>query len=493
MDDIMLCPACGKELPKESSFCPYCMTKFTLEKQIDNEQKKDKKAIKIKVAAAIALILVAVVILAVVFLSDKDGGSSQSKPAQPVSTTAADVPLGESDAATTDNTAASPSQPQLRDSSVGFMSGGFDDAASLFYESCYFSAEHSSLVASESVYKGANIRFDCVVLLVDGDTVFVEYGATRGFDGIYNSMADYAAVKAKHTDGISPGDSLIMYGIFTGVESHTVGGKTERLPTFEMQTCTDFVYYGVFSPVFTADDIAAAARRIFGESVTVRESVRSDFTDEAIADILMDGGLFYTAASALGNYCFYAGENSFILDCTSSEQVQKYILPAAASDNIYTYIVDEASGIFTLSRLDKKFNTLWTRDFKNSTDAVFDYTSDYFYIVADSNLYVLDVSTGKNAVSPKYVGSRCGMLKVDDGLLLLSHTGKDAVTKTDLYGNIVWSAELSYNVSSSQGDLPPFLQPLGAGYLVSFESEQGGYYTAFVTHKGKVTYEYTSK
>ena len=472
VNDIMLCPSCGKELPKESSFCPYCMTKFTPETQLSNKPKKSSKSVKIIIAAAVIAVVVAAVAVAVMFAPDK--ASQQNSTSQPELTSQTVTTTVRED--TVD--ALSPAVSEIHDSAVGFVSGGYDDAASLFYRSSFVTASHSSLVASESSYKGARIKFDCIVLKAEGDIVFVEYGASRGFDGIYNSTADYAAVKMS---GVSAGDSLTVYGTFIGVENYVIGGKSESLPTFEMQSYTDFVYYGVPSPVFSEEDVSAAARRIFGGSVTVRESVRSDFADSSIADILVDGGLYYTAVTDYGSYCIYAGENSYIMDCTSTAETEKYILPAINTDNIYTYTFDNASEKFTLACLDKNFNTIWTREFKNSSDAVFDYTSDYFYVVADSNLCVLDISTGENALSPKYVGSRCGIIKTEDGLILVSDKNTDTVSKTDLGGNVLWSVSLSGDVSDSYVTA----QALASGYLVSFEN-----YTALVTDDGKLAFEY---
>lgn len=472
MDDIMLCPSCGKELPKESSFCPYCMTKFTTEIQMGNKPKKDGKYKKIIITA---VIFSAAAVIAVLFVPDKNKSVPKNSTVQPDSisqTVATDI--------SDNNGILSPAVSEIHDEATGFLSGTSDNAASLFFESSFVTAAHSSLVANESVYKGAKIKFDCVVLKTEGDITFVEYGATRGFDGIYNSTSDYAAIKMSD---VSAGDSLTVYGIFTGVKDYSVGGKSERLPTFELFSCTDFVYHGVPLPVFSAEDISAAARHIFGKNVTVRESVRSDFSDSSIADSLVDGGLYYTVATDYGNYCIYAGENSFIMDCASTAEAEKYILPAVESDNIYTCTFDEVSGKFTLACLDKSFNTLWTREFKNSSDAVLDYTADYFYIVADSNLCVIDASTGENAVSPKYAGERCGIIKVEDGLILVSDKHTDTVLKTDLCGNVLWRVSLKGDFFGSF----VIAQALEAGYLISFEN-----YTALVTDDGKVDFEYSS-
>ena len=56
----MFCKNCGKELPEESSFCPYCMTKFTKEtpvEPISNKKSFNKKPVIIAVAVIVAIAL----------------------------------------------------------------------------------------------------------------------------------------------------------------------------------------------------------------------------------------------------------------------------------------------------------------------------------------------------------------------------------------------------------------------------------------------------
>ena len=61
--DTKFCRNCGKELPIESTFCPYCMTKL-IDVTTGGEIKvKKKKPIIIAVAAAIVLLVVIAVII----------------------------------------------------------------------------------------------------------------------------------------------------------------------------------------------------------------------------------------------------------------------------------------------------------------------------------------------------------------------------------------------------------------------------------------------
>lgn len=60
-NDNMFCSQCGKELPKESEFCPYCMTKFTEAVKVQplTSKRKSKKPLSIGIAVAFVIITVA--------------------------------------------------------------------------------------------------------------------------------------------------------------------------------------------------------------------------------------------------------------------------------------------------------------------------------------------------------------------------------------------------------------------------------------------------
>lgn len=61
----MICKSCGKNLPDESGFCPYCMTKFTKEQEVHN--KKGNKRLVSIVAVLLAFIFVVTATVGVAF------------------------------------------------------------------------------------------------------------------------------------------------------------------------------------------------------------------------------------------------------------------------------------------------------------------------------------------------------------------------------------------------------------------------------------------
>ena len=100
MNDKIFCKNCGKELPAESAFCPYCMTKFTEEKVIESQMSQKKKLNKKLLIAIVAVICVIAIIVVAIALpgsgdSNDDNGQAgevfenilgdgnSSKPAKP--------------------------------------------------------------------------------------------------------------------------------------------------------------------------------------------------------------------------------------------------------------------------------------------------------------------------------------------------------------------------------------------------------------------------
>ena len=472
----MICRNCGKELPAESRFCPYCMTKFGEEKAIKTTpptKKKPNKAILIICAVIVAATVIASAVCMPIFLSGDENNSTDIV-----------LPTNKSAASEADN-----KNKTVNDSEQGF------NLTNSFFDSNFLSVSHDQLLKNEDVYRSANIRFECIILKDEGETVFAEYGATLGFDGIYSGTGNYVALTSDSpVADLSYSDSVVVYGTFDGVATYNVGGKDYTMPRVKVKTITDFVYFSSIDPVYSYDEILAKAKEIFGKDATVRESVRSDFADRDFDEILMDGGLFYTVQTDYGKYCMFAGEGSFIYDCSSAYPIQRYVLPVADSDDLYFYTVNEASRAMTLSRYDKNMKLLWEREFENSYSFVMDYTSKHIYLAADTNLYIIDANTGKDTVKPQYVGSKCALIKLKDSLILVSPTGNDNIMFADTEGNVIRTVDLPYDIPWTDSDRSPYIQPNGSDYLISYEAMQNGVtvgtYTALVTADGKISYEY---
>lgn len=84
--------------------------------------------------------------------------------------------------------------------------------------------------------------------------------------------------------------------------------------------------------------------------------------------------------------------------------------------------------------------------------------------------------------------------KLEDGILLIFHKSSDAITKTDLVGNVLWTANLSRDMCepSTPEDIP-VVQLIGGNYVIQYEAVTNGYpdgtYTAVITPDGTVDFD----
>lgn len=72
--DIKHCPKCGKELPVEANFCPYCMTKLIAEDgtEILVSKKVNRKKLYIIVAIMLVIVVFAIIALMIISSGRKD-------------------------------------------------------------------------------------------------------------------------------------------------------------------------------------------------------------------------------------------------------------------------------------------------------------------------------------------------------------------------------------------------------------------------------------
>ena len=62
--------------------------------------------------------------------------------------------------------------------------------------------------------------------------------------------------------------------------------------------------------------------------------------------------------------------------------------------------------------------------------------------LANNDLYIIEMSTGKDVKKPSFVGAKNDIRKVSDGLIMFSEEKTDSVMKTDLKGDIVWKTNI---------------------------------------------------
>ena len=85
-------------------------------------------------------------------------------------------------------------------------------------------------------------------------------------------------------------------------------------------------------------------------------------------------------------------------------------------------------------------------------------------MIANNNLYVIDLQTGEDTISSQFVGKKLDIRKLTDGILLLGQEKSDGLMKCDLSGNVEWSVNLPYDNVYPLADLQVIDGNLVLGY-----------------------------
>ncbi len=504
----MFCKSCGKELPDESQFCPYCMTKFGEEKAVEPtvSKAKSKKLPIIIIAVVLCVALTVTGIIVVPKLGKKKGNENiDNLPAgMSVSQNAGDSVVSTTQAITT----------PANDTALGLMNVKIQDSPNLnetqklllqYFDTDYFRAPYSSLQRYPQVYKNAQINFLCYVTKIietnsEEYTALVEYEAYETEMGVFNT-GEFAVIKGKQTETrIMEGDSLYLYGKYVDVNTYTVDGKSYTVPTVLVNRYTYFSNYDIVRPMYSMEEMRSLARYVFGEDVKIRYTQNSDIADGDLFDYENHHGQYYTAEldnqsnANFTKYMLFAGYGGYIIDCKSEYPIERNLTFSADFEHFYLEVFDRSLKIYTLECYDRNLKKVWSREFDQTTSSVIDYTKDHIYLVANGSMYIINAETGEDAVQPKYVGAKSEIRKLEDGILLISHKSADAVMKTDLVGNVLWTANLSCDMKEpSTPEDVPIVQIIGGNYVIQYEARVNGYpngtYTAVITPDGTVDFD----
>ena len=308
--------------------------------------------------------------------------------------------------------------------------------------------EYEFLQRYPDIFTGVQVRvYGEVAKVVGMDDDTYQFVCTDYNDGY--SMAVTASLSGTR---FIEGDWLSIYGRYLGEKQYEIDGKTYILPSIEAYSKTALYEMGMVYDfnLYDLDYIKTIAEAIFGSDIEIRKPMIGDegfteTTDPSAFDLYYVVELEDQSNAKFSKYLL-SRETGYIKDMKFSDNILRQIEFSADFEHFFLFTYDKSLETLTLEYYDHDLNKIWKREFSETTNAQYDYTKNNVYLIANNELYIINIETGEDTYSPVYVGERYDIRKMKDGILLLSRQKSDAVMKIDLQGNMVWKTNLSADI-----------------------------------------------
>lgn len=276
------------------------------------------------------------------------------------------------------------------------------------------------------------------------------------------------------------GDFVNVYGRYNRVESVQVDTTSHTVPFISVHRADVIPNDAQILPdKFDIPFVKEVAKTIFGNNIEVREPIFGE--DVPPAEEL---GTMYD----LMNFCIVELENQSnakftkyrfglstgdiqdaktgALAATPNFDIIREIEFASDFEHFFVFTYDTSLETLNLDYYDKELNKVWNREFEETTSAVYDYTKNNIYLVANNEMFIINTETGDDTYSPMYVGGKVDIRKLSDGILVVSKSKSDGVMKLNLDGSVKWKTNLVGDVAGIEE-----VQLLDENIVLSFALE----------------------
>ncbi len=371
----------------------------------------------------------------------------------------------------------SSNQQTLVDNSIGLNSLHINDEALTdeqklligYTDDNYFSLNHYELLQRYPyAFNNAQVVFTGqVTKVIKADDKSYEILATLNeyHDDVFISQNE-VCIRGNHADNYSDvtknyriieGDQIKCFGVSKGSQNVEVNGDSSYIPVFESNQVIVDNGMGIFTR-YNLSYIKELSQAMFPNGIKIREPVQGQDFDiggswdgiHDYSDLFLIGEPDNQSNANFTRYEFYQSRG-YIRDNKSTADVIRQLKMSLDMQHYILTIYDSALKTFSIEYYDLSYNKLWSRDFENASiyqfntmtdNDFFDYTESAIYLDLNNNLYVIDIETGEDKISPVTVGEKTNIRKMSDGILLMSDSMTDTVIKTDLDGNILWKLDL---------------------------------------------------
>lgn len=273
-------------------------------------------------------------------------------------------------------------------------------------------------------------------------------------------------IKGNHADNYSDvtrnyriieGDQIKCFGVSKGSQNVEANGSSSYIPVFEANQIIVDNGIGHFTR-YNLSYIKELSQVMFPNGIKIHEPIQGQDFDiggswdgiHDYSDLFLIGEPDNQSNANFTKYEFYQSRG-YIRDNKSTTDVIRQLKMSLDMQHYILTVYDSALKTFAIEYYDLSYNRLWAREFENASiyqfntmndNDFFDYTESAIYLDLNNNLYVIDMETGEDKISPVTVGEKTDIRKTTDGVLLMSDSMTDTVMKIDLEGNILWKLDL---------------------------------------------------
>lgn len=374
------------------------------------------------------------------------------------------------------------------------------------YPNVYENAQLNIGGTVKKVISATNEEYTLVLWTVQSEERYCYRDAhTPGEYDVYleENANSFVVIKGKPDSAwFMEGDYLDVYGRYTGIETIEVDGVSFTVPVLEAKKAyiSSDLANGIVR--FDLSYVKTIAKAIFGEDIEVRNPVAETDYDANQEWRVIDEKPFYIVElenqsnAKFTKYRFYTKDGEIEDAKTGSDfwlrgtdtNILRNIEFSADFEHFFLFTYDLSLETLTLEYYDYDLNKIWKREFEETTSAVYDYTKNNIYLVANNELYIINIETGEDAFSVAYIGAKAEIRKLADGVLTIGESKSDAVIKNDINGKMMWKTNLSGDVYRVDG-----VQLIDTNIILQLQLEDGTHYVVLDNATGKVLLDATSK
>ncbi len=463
----MYCSKCGKELNENAKFCDSCGTKVEGKEKVENEEKAKKKSSNATIIVVIliaGILAICVVVGIIIMQKNKNIETAQTDTTMQTSQSGQTTKENKKETAANKNT--DKSFFELMYESKGKLT----DRQKLildYFDNDYFalsSADYNSLQRNPKIYKTAKVQagFDIIKVVKSTDEECEVIGrlfyADDDGDGFYNGelnmdFEEKTLLKMKQLDErLVAGDVIRFYGTYEDVTSVTVDGKEYIIPTINANKIIKIDYSNEDAHRFKLSDIEKVATAIFDENVKLRKSVYMEDSNNpqfwCYTAVLENQSNSNFSEFNLGRDLGYIEYSEKTYDYSKCE---KEFVIGADFEHYMVFTYDKELKKIYIDYYNKKYEKEWQRkiDLQANRDGYdhivmsYDYSKDKLAFNLENDLYLIDLKTGEDLITPILVGEKLRVVMQNNGIILIGNDNKDAIMKVDYKGNILQRNDIS--------------------------------------------------